>query len=126
LAFDKFRYVKIRRIFGVDTRPATREDCHERGGFCRAKMQNNGVLQPATREDCHERGCSAMQLKRELQIAYDTAWTISHKIRKAMGDRDENYQLSGVVEMDEAFFGAVTEGGKRGRGTEKTPVAIGL
>jgi hypothetical protein len=67
-----------------------------------------------------------MQLKRELQIAYDTAWTISHKIRKSMGDRDENYQLSGVVEMDEAFFGAKKEGGKRGRGTEKTPVAIGL
>ena len=41
-----------------------------------------------------KRGCSAMQLKRELKIAYDTAWTISHKIRKAMGNRDENYLLS--------------------------------
>jgi transposase-like protein len=74
-----------------------------------------------------KRGCSAMQLKRELQIAYDTAWTISHKIRKAMGDRDENYLLSGIVEMDEGFFGAPSEGeGKRGRGTDKTPVVIGL
>jgi transposase-like protein len=74
-----------------------------------------------------KRGCSAMQLKRELKIAYDTAWTISHKIRKAMGDRDENYQLSGVVEMDEGFFGTPSEGeGKRGRGTDKTPVVIGL
>jgi len=74
-----------------------------------------------------KRGCSAMQLKRELKIAYDTAWTMSHKIRKAMGERDENYLLSGIVEMDEGFFGAPSEGeGKRGRGTDKTPVVIGL
>lgn len=74
-----------------------------------------------------KRGCSAMQLKRELKIAYDTAWTISHKIRKAMGDRDANYLLSGIVEMDEGFFGAPSEGeGKRGRGTDQTPAVIGL
>jgi transposase-like protein len=74
-----------------------------------------------------KRGCSAMQLKRELKIAYDTAWTISHKIRKAMGDRDENYLLSGIVEIDDGFFGAPSEGeGKRGRGTDKTPIVIGL
>jgi hypothetical protein len=45
-----------------------------------------------------------------------------HKIRKAMGDRDAHYQLAGLVELDDAFFGAPTEGGKRGRGTEQTPV----
>ena len=74
-----------------------------------------------------KRGCSAMQLKRELKIAYDTAWTISHKIRKAMGNRDENYLLSGFVEIDESFFGTPSEGeGKRGRGTDKTPVVVGL
>lgn len=74
-----------------------------------------------------KRGCSAMQLKRELKIAYDTAWTISHKIRRAMADRDANYLLSGIVEMDEGFFGTSSEGeGKRGRGTDKTPVVIGL
>jgi len=74
-----------------------------------------------------KRGCSAMQIKRELKIAYDTAWTMSHKIRKAMGDRDENYLLSGIVEMDDGFFGSPSEGaGKRGRGTDKTPVVIGL
>ena len=32
-----------------------------------------------------KRGCSAMKLKQEVKIAYDTAWTMSHKIRKAMG-----------------------------------------
>jgi transposase-like protein len=51
-----------------------------------------------------KRGCSALRLKRELKIAYDTAWTMSHKIRKAMGDRDAMYLLQGSVEMDEGFF----------------------
>lgn len=73
-----------------------------------------------------KRGCSALRLKRELKIAYDTAWTISHKIRKAMGDREEMYLLQGFVEMDEAFFGSPDEGGKRGRGSNKTPVVVGL
>ena len=73
-----------------------------------------------------KRGCSALRLKRELKIAYDTAWTISHKIRKAMGERDGLYLLQGTVEMDEAFFGSPDEGGKRGRGSDKTPVVVGL
>ena len=50
-----------------------------------------------------KRGCSALRLKKELKIAYDTAWTMSHKIRNAMKKRDEGYQLSGYVEMDEVF-----------------------
>jgi len=73
-----------------------------------------------------KRGCSALRLKRELGIAYDTAWTMTHKIRNAMGQRDGMYLLQGSVEMDDAFFGAPSEGGKRGRGTDKTPVVIGL
>jgi transposase-like protein len=34
--------------------------------------------------------------------------------------------LAGIVELDDAFFGAPTEGGKRGRGTDKTKVIVGL
>ena len=73
-----------------------------------------------------KRGCSAMRLKRELKIAYDTAWTMSHKIRNAMKERDETYKLQGFIEMDEGFFGSPGEGGKRGRGTDKAPVVVGL
>ena len=73
-----------------------------------------------------KRGCSALKLKRELKIAYDTAWTMSHKIRKAMGERDNLYLLSGTVEIDDSFFGGAHEGSKRGRGTDKTPVIFGL
>lgn len=74
-----------------------------------------------------KRGCSALRLKRELGVAYDTAWTMSHKIRNAMKKRDEDYSLDGYIELDEGFFGSPSEGaGKRGRGTDKTPVAVGL
>ncbi len=66
-----------------------------------------------------------MKLKQELGIAYDTVWTMSHKIRHAMGDRDSLYMLSGTVEVDDAFFGGAHEGSKRGRGTDKTAVVLG-
>ena len=73
-----------------------------------------------------KRGCSAKRLQRELGIAYDTAWTMSHKIRKAMGEKDAAYLLGGTVDMDEAFFGAAHVGSKRGRGTEKTAIVFGV
>ena len=34
--------------------------------------------------------------------------------------------MNGIVEMDETFWGAVDEGGKRGRGTEKTAVMVSV
>lgn len=67
----------------------------------------------------NKRGVSATYIARELELTYPTAWLLLHKIRKAMGDRDINYKLAGLVELDDAFFGAPTEGGKRGRGTEQ-------
>lgn len=73
-----------------------------------------------------KRGVSAVFLSRELEVSYPTAWLMLHKIRKAMGDRDAHYQLAGLVELDDAFFGAPTEGGKRGRGTDQTPVLVGV
>lgn len=73
-----------------------------------------------------KRGVSATLLTQELDITYKTAWLMLHKIRRAMGERDAQYTLAGIVELDEGFFGAPTEGGKRGRGTEKTTVLVGL
>lgn len=71
-------------------------------------------------------GCSAMRLKKMLGISYLTAWTISHKIRTAMQDRNELYKLSAIIEMDDAFFGG-HEAGKRGRGAgNKSKVLIGV
>ncbi|GHU58292.1 hypothetical protein FACS189444_1730 [Spirochaetia bacterium] len=49
-----------------------------------------------------------------------------HKIRTAMADRDARYQLAGMVEVDDTSFGGPKRGGKRGRGTEKTHVRVGV
>jgi transposase-like protein len=43
-----------------------------------------------------------------------------------MTHREERYQLTGLIELDESFFGATKEGGSRGRGTAKTKVLVGL
>jgi len=76
---------------------------------------------------CDKRGHSALQLSKELRIPYDRAWLMIHKIRAAMAHRDACYRLDGIVEMDEAYFGA-PDPGKRGRSTgrAKALVAVGL
>lgn len=60
-----------------------------------------------------------------------TAWYLMHKIRLAMGLRDEKYKMDGNVEMDDAFITVVKSmklgnktkskesPGKRGRGAER-------
>ena len=73
-----------------------------------------------------KRGVSATMLSHEVGVTYKTAWLMLHKIRKAMGERDAKYTLAGIVELDDAFFGAPSEGGKRGRGTDKAKVLVGL
>ena len=48
------------------------------------------------------------------------------RIRAAMGQRDKKYQLSGIIEFDDSYFGGPTVGQKRGRGTEKAKVFVAL
>ena len=65
-----------------------------------------------------KRGCAALTIQRHIEVNYKTAWLMLHKARSAMGKRDSNYNLEGIVQLDEAYFGAPK--GKQGRGTEKT------
>jgi transposase-like protein len=73
-----------------------------------------------------KRGISASRIAEEIEVTYKTAWLMLHKIRQAMKKRDAKYTLAGIVELDDAFFGALSEGGKRGRGTDKAKVLVGL
>jgi len=73
-----------------------------------------------------KRGCSAVQVGRELSLPYATAWLLCHKIRSAMGERDAQYVLDGYIEVDDAFFGGASDSGKRGRGTDKSVVLVGV
>lgn len=73
-----------------------------------------------------KRGCSAKLLERLLEVPYSTAWLLLHKIRNAFGDRDSQYLLEHVIEMDETFFGGAAAG-KRGRGAgNKTQVIVAV
>lgn len=40
-----------------------------------------------------KRGISAAQLSRELEIAYSSPWYLLHRLRKAMGQRDQDYSF---------------------------------
>jgi len=61
-------------------------------------------------------GISMLSLQRMLEIkSYKTVWTMGHKIRQAMADRDAYYKLAGLIEMDDTYFGP-PKPGKRGRG----------
>ncbi len=73
-----------------------------------------------------KRGLSALLLSEELGLNCITARAMLSRMRRGMEKRDAAYKLRGCAEIDEMFIGASTEGGKRGRGTEKTPVLVAV
>ena len=60
-----------------------------------------------------KKGISSLQLKRTLNVAYKTAWYLTHRIRAAMEDVYP-MPLRGMVEIDETYVGGRATG--RGRG----------
>jgi ribosomal protein L37AE/L43A len=63
-------------------------------------------------------GVSALELKRHLGVCYKTAWLLKHKLMEVMRLREEPRQLTGRVEIDDAYLGGERPGGKPGRGSE--------
>ena len=53
-------------------------------------------------------GVSAKELERQLGITYKTAWRMGHQIRDLMSGNQGMVNLSGVVEVDEAYVGGLT------------------
>ena len=51
------------------------------------------------------KGISALQLGRDLDVQYKTAFVLAYKLREAIAAEQMNAQLSGVVEVDGAYFG---------------------
>jgi transposase-like protein len=73
-----------------------------------------------------KKGISALQLKRNLKVAYPTAWFMCHRIRYAMTQEPLAGLLRGTVEVDETYVGGKprrgVKKGESGRGTKKMPV----
>lgn len=50
-------------------------------------------------------GASATRIASQLNKPFKTIWHIMHKIRHALGRRDDDISLAGLIEMDEAKLG---------------------
>jgi len=69
-----------------------------------------------------KQGISALELSRRIDVSYNTAWAMHHKLRQVMLERNREKPLEGRIEMDDAYLGGERNGGKRGRGSPgKTP-----
>jgi len=51
------------------------------------------------------KGIAALQLSRDLDCQYKTAFVLSHKLREALASERKGVVLDGVVEVDGAYFG---------------------
>ena len=55
------------------------------------------------------KGISALQLGRDLDVQYKTAFVLAHKLREAIGAQQMQGNLSGEVEVDGAYFGGAVK-----------------
>lgn len=74
---------------------------------------------------------SSKEIQKQLGLKrYEPVWAMVHKLRKAMGNRDDRYALEGMIELDEGYFTVASSEieqskGVRGRGAAgKQNVAI--
>jgi hypothetical protein len=51
------------------------------------------------------KGHSALQLRRDLDVQYRTAFVLAHKLRESMAAESASVTLDGTVEIDGAYFG---------------------
>lgn len=51
------------------------------------------------------KGRAALQMSRELDVQYKTAYVLCHKLREAMAAESKDARVSGEVEVDGAYFG---------------------
>ena len=64
-------------------------------------------------------GISAQRLSKMIGVQWRTAHGMLRKLRQAMGERDQTYDLNGLVKLDDAYIG----GRKSGKcGGQKTSV----
>ena len=71
-----------------------------------------------------KKGLSALQMKRDLKVAYKTAWYLNHRIRKAMGliEAADEEKLAGTIEADETYVGGKYDARRKRARYDKEPV----
>jgi ribosomal protein L37AE/L43A len=53
---------------------------------------------------------SALSLKRQLGVSYPTAWLVKHKLMAVMAEIEDDRQLDGRIELDDAVLGGERPG----------------
>jgi transposase-like protein len=90
-----------------------------------SKLKLRDWLMAMTFMSATKQGFSTLEMKRQMGFSrYETVFRMVHKLRVAMGKRDETYNLEDMVEYDEAFVGTVKKAEKkkklkRGKGSQK-------
>lgn len=51
------------------------------------------------------KGVAALQLSRDLDVQYKTAFVLAHKLREAMAREQETVELNNIVEIDGSYYG---------------------
>ena len=72
---------------------------------------------------------SGLELARQLDVKWDTAWLIKQKLMEVMRQRNSIYKLDGDVQIDDAYLGGKKPAtpGKTGRGAVgKVPFVIAV
>lgn len=69
---------------------------------------------------CAKNDIAALELARQLDVKWDTAWLIKQKLMEVMRQRNSIYRLEGDVQVDDAYLGGERpkKPGKSGRGPE--------
>jgi hypothetical protein len=69
---------------------------------------------------------AALEMARQMDVKWDTAWTIKQKLMEVMLQRNSIYRLEGDIQVDDAYQGG-ERAGKRGRGAaNKLPFVIAV
>lgn len=81
--------------------------------FASRKMQLRDILAAIAIFVNGAKGHSALQLSRDLDCQYKTAFVLTHKLREALASEVTSEMLTGEVEIDGAYFGGYVKPANR-------------
>ena len=124
--FDECPYCGSKRVGRIRRDKIKCYECRKELGIRRGSILE-GMRIPLTKflmaVKLFELDTSVREAARQLDLAYNTVYSLNTLIRRAILITDtESFSLSGEIEMDESYFGGKRKG-KRGRGAAgKVPV----
>ena len=69
---------------------------------------------------------ASLELARQIDVKWDTAWLIKQKLMEVMRERNATYMLEGDIQVDDAYLGG-EKAGKPGRGAaNKLPFIVAV